>query len=110
MAQGKKAILTEEQKHLIKLYASHFYTMTEIIAVLDLDINLDTFSRNFKDIYLKGREQGKGVVRNLQNKAAQNGNVTMLIWLGKQYLGQRETPETEVTVPDREIVFVKEKE
>lgn len=110
MAQGKKTILTEEQKAKVLLYASHFCTIKEIIAALNLDCTPETFTNNFRDIYQKGREQGKQILRSLQNKAASNGNVTMLIWLGKQYLGQRETPETEVTVPDREIVFVKEKE
>jgi len=33
-----------------------------------------------------------------QFKAALNGNPTMLIWLGKQYLGQRDRPD--ITGPD----------
>ena len=35
-----------------------------------------------------GRLKGKVSIRRLQFEAAQRGNITMLIWLGKQYLGQ----------------------
>ena len=102
MAQGKKTILTDEQKAEIKLLASHFCTKTEIIARMNLGINLDTFTDNFTKIYENGREYGKSILRSLQNKAAQNGNVTMLIWLGKQYLGQSD--KTEIT-DNKEIVI-----
>lgn len=33
---------------------------------------------------------GKASLRRLQFKSAESGNATMLIWLGKQYLGQRD--------------------
>ena len=36
----------------------------------------------------KGRGRGKTSLRRLQWKKASEGNVIMLIWLGKQYLGQ----------------------
>ncbi len=41
----------------------------------------------------KAREGGRQSIRRLQYKAAAAGNVTMLIWLGKQYLGQRDRQE-----------------
>ena len=39
-------------------------------------------------------EQQKIDLRKKQWEVAMDGNVQMLIWLGKQYLGQRDTPET----------------
>lgn len=36
------------------------------------------------------RAKGEAVLRELQLKTAMSGNVTMQIWLGKQYLGQNE--------------------
>jgi len=36
---------------------------------------------------------GKSSLRRKQWKAADSGNTTMLIWLGKQYLGQVDKPE-----------------
>lgn len=35
-----------------------------------------------------GRENGKATLRRLQWAGAMSGNATMLIWLGKQHLGQ----------------------
>lgn len=40
-----------------------------------------------------GRNQGKATLRRLQWAAAQKGNTTMLIWLGKQMLGQKDKVE-----------------
>ena len=38
-------------------------------------------------------EQGKASLRRMQYGAANKGNVTMQIWLGKQYLGQNDKQE-----------------
>ena len=43
----------------------------------------------------RGRNLGKVRLRLLQWRSAMAGNVTMLIWLGRQLLGQRDRPETE---------------
>lgn len=43
----------------------------------------------------KGREGGKASLRRMQWKKARDGDRTLLIWLGKQYLGQRDRTETE---------------
>jgi hypothetical protein len=40
-----------------------------------------------------GRSLGRMGLRRLQWRAAEAGRTTMLIWLGKQLLGQRERPE-----------------
>lgn len=59
-------------------------------------ISYDTLERRCKEQfkvslaeYIKEKSaKGKSSLRRMQWKAAMNGNVTMLIWLGKQYLGQ----------------------
>ena len=59
-------------------------------------ISYDTLERRCKEQfkvslaeYIKEKSaKGKSSLRRLQWKAAMSGNVTMLIWLGKQYLGQ----------------------
>ena len=59
-------------------------------------ISYDTLERRCKEQfkvslaeYIKEKSaKGKSSLRRLQWKAAMNGSVTMLIWLGKQYLGQ----------------------
>lgn len=52
----------------------------------------DTISYHFADIITKAKIETKNSLRRAQLKAAYDGNVTMLIWLGKQMLGQSEQP------------------
>lgn len=50
-------------------------------------------SKEFLDAYNRGRSTMKKSLRRLQWHAAKKGNTAMLIWLGKQFLGQRDMPE-----------------
>ena len=52
----------------------------------------DTLKYNFSEYIAKGRADLKHRLRRAQIKTALDGNATMQIWLGKQYLGQREDP------------------
>lgn len=55
----------------------------------------------FLDYFKKYSSQGKASLRRRQYKAAvEDGNVPMMIWLGKQYLGQKDKNETDVTSSD----------
>jgi hypothetical protein len=48
----------------------------------------------------EGRDEGRATLRRLQWQKANNGDTTMLIWLGKQMLKQRDKFETEVSGKD----------
>lgn len=48
--------------------------------------------------YRDGVGQGLASLRRRQFKAAEDGNATMLVWLGKQYLGQVDKQEIAQTV------------
>ena len=61
-------------------------TNVEIAAFFDCDEG--TIRKRFSDILSKGREGGKISLRRMQWQSAEKGNTSMLIWLGKQYLGQ----------------------
>ena len=50
----------------------------------------------FLDYFKQKGAQGKMSLRRKQYEVATSGNPTMLIWLGKQWLGQAEKQETEV--------------
>ncbi len=63
-------------------------TMEEISAFAK--VSVDTLERRYAEIIKKGRELGKSSLRRMQWKAAEVGNVTMMIWLGKQLLAQRD--------------------
>jgi hypothetical protein len=55
-------------------------------------MNEETLRYNFKDMLQTAREDLKQSLRHAQIKLAIGGNATMLIWLGKQILGQQENP------------------
>ena len=51
-----------------------------------------TLRYNFSDFLIKGRSELKQKLRKAQLRVAFEGNATLLIWLGKQILGQTDSP------------------
>jgi hypothetical protein len=49
----------------------------------------------FSDYYAQKSSGGKMSLRRKQYTAAMDGNTTMLVWLGKNWLGQSDQPEVE---------------
>jgi len=82
MARPKKNI--DEKKVLEE--AQRFSTYEEIAE--QVGCSADTLSRRFADTIEKGHTYARRSLRGKQYDLAMKGNVTMLIWLGKQYLGQ----------------------
>jgi hypothetical protein len=76
-------------------------TQEEIAAVLE--IGARTFydhlavDAELREAIAIGRERGRVTLRRLQWEQAKAGNPAMLIWLGKQLLGQRDKHEVEQT-------------
>lgn len=52
----------------------------------------ETIKYNFSDLIAKGRSETKQSLRRAQIALALKGNATMLIWLGKNMLGQSDSP------------------
>jgi len=50
---------------------------------------------SFSDYFKQKASGGKMSLRRRQFTAAMDGNSTMLVWLGKNWLGQADQPETE---------------
>jgi DNA-binding CsgD family transcriptional regulator len=61
-----------------------------------------TIRGRFSAIVTKGRADRKNMLRRVQWKSALRGNVAMMIWLGKQDLGQSDKLET--TSENRSVV------
>ena len=85
----EKLELSEEQR--IEKLASYGLTNKEISEALGYDEN--TLKRNFEIFLIKGKANLKERLKRKQIQVAMQGNLTMLIWLGKQYLGQTEKVE-----------------
>ena len=88
-----------DPKQVIKL-AQLQCTYEEVAAFFD--VNKSTISRSYATEMDKGREIGKMSLRRNQFNLTKT-NATMCIWLGKQYLGQREPAnniiESEIEIP-----------
>jgi len=75
-----------------------------------LNVSVSTLERRRKEnpeveeAIKKGRTLGRRSLRRLQYAAAKSGNITMLIWLGKQYLGQSD--KAEITGQDRGPIVI----
>jgi hypothetical protein len=76
------------------LLATCFCTNEEIAA--RLNCSSDTLTRRYAEPIKQGRDAAKASLRTYQFQMAKT-NPAMAIWLGKQYLGQRE-PKIEIDV------------
>lgn len=89
--------LSEEQLTMLDGLCEIQCTDEEIAALLD--VSRDWIAKKkasdpeFSTRIEKGRERGKESLRRKQYKLAMKGHPTMLIWLGKQTLGQRDKHE-----------------
>jgi len=86
VGRNKTVIPEEEFLKLAELHCtwqeiSDFYT-----------VPVSTLRDNFADLYQKGTTKTKQRLRQAQLKLALNGDRTLLIWLGKNILGQSENP------------------
>lgn len=78
-------------------------TEAEIAGVMHIDIDtlaaaiLRDFGLSFSDYFEQKRAFGKSSLRRKQYQAAvEHGNVTMLVWLGKQWLGQTDKSQVDL--------------
>jgi len=65
----------------------------------------DLIKKSYSQFVTKGKDKGKIRLRQMQWRAAENGSVPMLIWLGKQVLGQSDKQEITEVKPIDDIVF-----
>jgi len=86
--KAKKEAPLEKQ---IEKLASFGLTNKEIAEALGYDEN--TLKRNFEIFLTKGKANLKQRLKRKQIQIALGGNVSMLIWLGKQYLEQKDKME-----------------
>jgi hypothetical protein len=95
---GRKAVsidLVELQK-LCTLQCTH----EEIAAWFNCSVRtIEKYSKRpeFAEVMARGRAKGRISVRRAQMKLLDSGNAAMGIWLGKQFLGQRDVTPVELS-------------
>ena len=63
------------------------------------------YGEQFCEVYKKLSSKGKISLRRTQCRIAENGNSTMAIWLGKQYLDQRDIVEQNITSDGVKVII-----
>ena len=92
MARPKKYNIDTKQ---VEQLASFGCTHIEIASFFGC--SPDLLEKNYNKHLVKGKQKGKIRLRKWQMKSAERGNVAMLIWLGKQMLGQADKQEVTTT-------------
>lgn len=93
MARPKKPIDYEAVEKLASIQC----TQEEIANFLGLSVRTLQRDEEFCRLFKKGLDSGKMSLRRTQFKIAEKGNASMAIFLGKQYLGQKDVIETDNT-------------
>ena len=102
MARPKKYDIDTDT--LFKL-AKYNLTNIEIADIYGCDESL--LVKNYSEFLTKGRAELKMRLRQTQYEVAvEDKNVTMLIWLGKQILGQTEKAEIQMNRPIEEVEYI----
>tara|TARA_R100000655_G_scaffold4394_1_gene14089 strand:- start:1013 stop:1327 length:315 start_codon:yes stop_codon:yes gene_type:complete len=101
MARPKKYDIDTEQ---VEYLASIGCTNIEIADMYGC--SSDLLEKSYSEFITKGKASLKKRLRKAQLDAALSGNSTMLIWLGKQMLGQVDKTEIDANVrPIEDIDF-----
>lgn len=97
--RGRPPKLTADERTISIIEGLARIQCTKEEAAAVLKVCEDTFEKFLGDhekaaeAWASGRPNGKASLRRMQFEAARKGNTTMMIWLGKQYLGQRDRNE-----------------
>ena len=92
MGRPKKYNIDTEQ---VEKLAGLGCTNTEIASFFGC--SSDLIEKSYSEYLTKGRDKEKIRLRQWHLKSAEKGNVAMLIWLGKQMLGQSDKQEITTT-------------
>jgi len=97
----------EIDERQVQLLAGCGCTSEEIAS--KLGCSKDTIERRFAASLEQGRNNGKTSLRGKQVELAMKGNVQMLIWLGKNMLGQKDRSAIDLNsiTPEQALAILK---
>jgi AraC-like DNA-binding protein len=82
-------------------------TRADVAQVLGMSVStlhrrlVERGHAGFDSLYQQGAAEARVRLRALQYQSALNGDVRMLIWLGKQWLGQKDVVEERLVIRQR---------
>ena len=90
---GNKLVLSKKEKEAITYLSSMGCPWHELASELGIAENTLKACEEAKELKRNGYNRGCRSLRSKQFEIAKAGNVSMLTWLGKQYLGQSDKSE-----------------
>ena len=90
----------------VEKLASIMATQEEIASFLDVSVRTLQRDEEFCRVYKKGMDSGKMSLRRKQYKMSET-NPTMAIWLGKQYLDQKDRNDISLEVTKMPDIVLK---
>lgn len=82
-------------------------TLEECSAWLNVQVSTLSMRPDFLEAFKRGQQNGKMSLRRMQLRAAENGNTALLIFLGKNLLGQTDKPEETQNTQEKLIAAMK---
>jgi hypothetical protein len=96
--KGRPSKVGEIDREVVWRLATLQCTLREIGDAVG--VSHEQIRKHFGDLVEKGRSVGKKSLRRAQFEKAMNGDSRMLVWLGKQYLSQKDSiDDTDTTSP-----------
>ena len=86
---------------MLKRLASIMCTMEEMAHIMNCSV--DTLENRFSELIKEARSNGKMSLRRWQWEACKKGNSALLIWMGKQHLGQTDKQELSAAISNIKI-------
>lgn len=107
VGRPRKEIDWEEVDKLLAIHANEEEVAGWFECSVDTIYNrcLEDHGMNFSEYYKQKRSTGRISLRRKQFQTAMNGNVSMLIWLGKQWLGQVDKQEISANLVPIELNY-----
>ena len=102
-AVGRPKKYDIDEKEVVKLAS---YGMTNIQIADFFGCSKQLITTNYCTFIAKGKLETISNLRQKQIEVALKGNVSMLIWLGKQWLGQSEKAEVQMNRPIEEVEYL----
>ncbi len=90
----------------VKKLASVMATHEEIASILGVHRHTLEKDKKFMDIYKRAIDNCRASIRRKQYALAMAGNYTLCIWLGKQYLDQRDKKDIDMDVKGKLNVII----
>lgn len=93
------SLLTPQEQELLEKLCSILCGPSELVELMgypqdELEARVSsTYDKTLDEVRMEYAAVGKRNLRAAQMKSALDGNTTMQIWLGKQYLGQSDSPQ-----------------